>query len=112
MVDAERLVVGAALAALLGIGVMATSCRGKPGVGSADARASAAEPPPAEMGHPVAAVALIDRLPRCEVDHGGVLIDLGSPAAQGVTGSWSVAADPALVDSERDGETWAKVSSR
>ena len=55
------------------------------------------------------AVHWIDRLSRCELDRAGTLIDLGSPAAQGLTGSWSLSPDPAIVDIERDGETWARV---
>jgi hypothetical protein len=55
------------------------------------------------------AVHWIDRLSRCELDRAGTLIDLGSSAAQGLTGSWSVTPDPTLVDIERDGETWARV---
>jgi arylsulfatase A-like enzyme len=55
---------------------------------------------------------LIERLPRCEVDHGGPLIDLGSTSAQGMTGTWSLAADLAQAVPERSGETWVKISAR
>ena len=55
------------------------------------------------------AVHWVDRLSRCELDRGGSLIDLGSPAAQGLTGSWSLSPDAGIVDIERDGESWARV---
>ncbi len=57
------------------------------------------------------ALDLVERLARCEVDHGGMLVDLGSPSAQGLTANWSLSPDSGLVDSERDGETWSKVQS-
>ncbi|HMI87818.1 MAG TPA: sulfatase-like hydrolase/transferase [Polyangiaceae bacterium] len=55
------------------------------------------------------AVHWVERLSRCELDRAGPLIDLGSPAAQGLTGSWSLTPDPTVTDIERDGETWARV---
>jgi arylsulfatase A-like enzyme len=58
------------------------------------------------------AVHWIDRLSRCELDRAGPLVDLGSPAAQGLMGAWSLTPDPAVVDIERDGETWARVFNK
>jgi hypothetical protein len=58
------------------------------------------------------AVHWVERLSRCELDRTGPLIDLGSAAAHGLTGSWSLTPDPTLVDIERDGETWARVFSK
>src|SRR5262252_5383719 len=55
---------------------------------------------------------LLDLLTRCDVDPKGVFLDLGSAAAQGVTGWWSFGADPTMTDVERDGETWARISGR
>src|SRR5215471_9496493 len=55
---------------------------------------------------------LLDLLTRCDVDPKGVFLDLGSSAAQGVTGWWSFGADPTMSDVERDGETWARISGR
>src|SRR2546421_7365591 len=98
--------------ALLTTVALSSSCRGKPITASADARPAASESAPREASRSVIAWELLDDLARCEVDHGGVLIDLGSHSAQGVNGSWPLGADPALLDSERDGETWVKVSSR
>jgi len=78
--------------------------------------ASTAAPAPAASTPtspaPSSTVDLIERLPRCEVDHGGVLIDLGSSSAQGLTGAWSLAADLPQAAPERSGETWAKVTAR
>jgi arylsulfatase A-like enzyme len=59
-----------------------------------------------------AALDLVDRLSRCEIDHQGVLVDFGGPSVQGITGAWSLSADGSLVDAERDGETWARATSR
>ncbi|HKQ69994.1 MAG TPA: sulfatase-like hydrolase/transferase [Polyangiaceae bacterium] len=53
----------------------------------------------------------IDNLARCEVSHAGVLVDLGSPGAQGISGNWSFASD-AGEGTDRGGETWAKISTR
>jgi hypothetical protein len=55
---------------------------------------------------------LIEHLARCDVYPSGVFVDLGSPAAQGVTGWWSLSADSMLTDAERDGETWARLFGR
>src|SRR6185436_7618876 len=89
------------------------SCRGKPKGDAVDAEVAAAAPPAQKTGEDAtAALDLIDDLGRCEVDHGGALIDLGSPAAHGITDSWTLAPDASLVESERDGETWVKVMSR
>jgi hypothetical protein len=54
-------------------------------------------------------IRLVDRLSESEITHRGVLIDLGTPAAHGKTGSWIFGADPAFVESEHDGATWARV---
>src|SRR6266536_829669 len=70
-----------------------------------------AEEPTKGMETSAAALDLVEQLARCEVDHGGVLVDLGSPSAQGVVGNWSLSSDSGLVDAERDGETWAKIQN-
>src|SRR6266699_413208 len=87
------------------------SCRSQPSSG-ADAEAPPRAAQVKEEEKPVASLDLVERLSRCEIDHEGVLIDLGSPAVQGATGFWALAPDPSLVDSEREGETWTKVLGR
>jgi arylsulfatase A-like enzyme len=92
--------------------VLVVSCKGKiagQGIGAPPAVKAPSTKP---IERPVASVDLVDRLARCEVDHAGVLVDLGSPSAQGVTGSWLLSPDPAIADAERDGETWARVLGR
>jgi hypothetical protein len=87
------------------------ACKSTPAPLEVDARAPA-EAPAAQAGTATASVDLVDGLARCEVDHGGVLIDLGSAAAHGVSGTWTLAPDPALAESEREGESWARVVAR
>jgi hypothetical protein len=53
----------------------------------------------------------VDRLARCEVDHRGVLFDLGSPAMPGIVGTWAIGSDPGIADVEHDGATWARVTA-
>jgi hypothetical protein len=98
--------------ALIASAIGLASCKDKPKGDAADADLAASAPPAQKGEDATAALDLIDDLGRCEVDHGGALIDLGSAAAHGITGSWTLAPDAALVESERDGETWVKVMSR
>src|SRR5262245_1987200 len=88
------------------------SCRNKSKPDAADAQSGPSAPVARPGDDPKAGLDLVDELSRCEVDHGGVLIDLGSAAAHGVTGFWSLAPDASLVETERDGETWVTVVAR
>src|SRR5258705_1872734 len=97
----QRLSVIALFAAAFGL----ASCRDKSKADAADAQVAAATPAARQGEESTASLDLIDELSRCEVDHGGVLVDLGSPAAHGVTRSWTLAADASLVETEPDGET-------
>ena len=97
--------------ATLVLGTALFGCRGKPA--SVDTAPPAPEPaPPSAAPRKTAALDLLDRLSRCEVDHQGVLVDFGGPAVQGITGAWSLSSDNGLVDAERDGETWARAMNR
>src|SRR5262245_7128881 len=88
------------------------SCKDKPKTDVADAQPAPAAPIAHRGDDSTAALDLVDDLSRCEIDHGDVLIDLGSPATHEVTNSYTLAADASLVDTERDGETWMKTLSR
>ena len=86
--------------------------------GERDARTTAAPPPAAIAVTPTAEPSratpkldLVDRLSRCEVDHRGVLLDLGSPATQGIVGTWALAPDAGLNETEHDGATWMRVTN-
>ena len=98
---------------LLAIAFLATAlaaCRSKSSGGEESARRQpiiAGKAMPTELAP--RAVHWVERLSRCELDRTGPLIDLGSPAAHGLTGSWSLTPDASVVDIERDGETWARV---
>ena len=70
------------------------------------------EPSSATDERPGRAVDLVDRIARCDLDHNGTLVDFGTTAPLGISGWWSLAGDSSLVDAERDGETWTKVSAR
>ncbi len=72
--------------------------------------ASPGSSPEAEDGYQEA-VAFLDRLSLCDVDHRGVLIDLGSDALVGRYGNRLVAPQ-GVVPTEHDGGTWAKVYDR
>jgi hypothetical protein len=96
--------------AILSLAATATACRSR---SSASEERTGRQPVIAGKAMPrelaPRAVHWVDRLSRCELDRAGPLIDLGSPASQGLTGSWSLTPDPTVVDIERDGETWARV---
>jgi hypothetical protein len=104
-------------ALLAGMGGAAASCRGERATGtsvSPRAIASAPAPAPAPKAEPARSrprLDLVERLPRCDVDHHGMLLDLGSPATEGIVGIWAMAVDPGVTDSEHDGATWARVAS-
>ena len=97
--------------AMLVLGTALWSCRSKPSNEN-----PAPRPPdpalPQALEHPTAALDLVDRLSRCEIDHEGVLVDFGGASVQGIIGAWSLSSDNGLVDSERDGETWARATNR
>jgi len=66
--------------------------------------------PAAEDGYRPA-VALLDRLAVCDVDHRGLLIDMGSEALLGRYGN-RLAAPPGVVTTEHDGGTWGRIYDR
>lgn len=53
---------------------------------------------------------LIELLPRCELRHRGILLDLGTPAVDGLAG-WNLGPEPNTVV-EREGASWLRVASR
>lgn len=55
---------------------------------------------------------LVANLPRCDLSREGPVIDLGSPASPGLEGAYPFAPDPAVVDVEHDGATWARIGAR
>jgi Sulfatase len=97
--------------ATLVLGTALWSCHGKPS-GENPATRPPDPAPVAPTERKTAALDLVDRLSRCEVDHQGVLVDFGGPSAQGITGAWSLSSETGLVDAERDGETWARATNR
>jgi hypothetical protein len=103
------------------LGVLVGSCKPRPGpdadskaradsIGDSPVSARARRSTASDAGR--GSLDLIEQVARCDVHPGGVFVDLGSPAAHGVTGWWSLSADPLLTDMERDGETWARVLGR
>ncbi len=57
------------------------------------------------------AVSFIDALPLCDIDHRGLLLDLGTEAMAGRYG-WKLEAPSSIVATEHDGATWARVYDR
>jgi len=57
------------------------------------------------------ALQLIDALPLCDIDHRGLLLDLGSEAMVGRYG-WRLHSPEGIVSSEHDGATWARIYER
>ncbi len=72
--------------------------------------ASPGRPAAAEDGYQKA-VSFIDELSTCDVDHRGLLIDLGSEALVGRYGHRLIAPQ-GIVQTEHDGGTWAQVYDR
>jgi hypothetical protein len=99
--------------AIIALATAVAACRSK---GSADEEGVRRQPIVAGKAMPTdlapRALHWVERLSRCELDRAGPLVDLGSPAANGLTGSWSLTSDPNVVDIERDGETWARVFAK
>jgi arylsulfatase A-like enzyme len=103
------------LTASILLGALAPACTSRPAP-EAESKARASAQPEA-VHSPVTkqnaeSLALVDRLSRCDVNPGGVFVDLGSPGAQGVVGGWSLSPDDGTTDVERDGETWARIFGR
>lgn len=54
------------------------------------------------------AVSLLDELPSCEIDHRGLLVDLGTEVLRGRL-TYQLDEPEGIVSSEHDGATWARV---
>jgi arylsulfatase A-like enzyme len=67
------------------------------------------QPGAADSERPV--ISLIDQLPSCDIDHRGLLLDLGGPE---LAGRLSYDPEPSanIVRSEHDGATWARIYER
>jgi arylsulfatase A-like enzyme len=63
-----------------------------------------------EKGEVGRRIDLIEMLPRCELRHRGILLDLGTPAVEGLAG-WRLGPEP-NPSVEREGASWLQVSSR
>ncbi len=63
--------------------------------------------------HPAARVALdlLARLGSCDLEHRGLLVDLGTEALTGRTG-WSLGVPAGVESTEHDGSTWSRIDSR
>jgi hypothetical protein len=73
---------------------------------TASARASIAADPPSQV-----ILDFIERLPSCDVDHRGLLIDLGTDGANGRFGWWG--SEPNSIERvEHHGSSWARVFDR
>jgi hypothetical protein len=107
-----------ALAAIVAASALVTagatgcdSCKGSatPGPqprGSGSASAAPPERPPARR-----ALSFIDALSRCDVDHRGPAIDLGTDMLVGRLG-WAATIPPSLRPVEHDGATWTQLLQR
>lgn len=63
-----------------------------------------------EQGEVGRRIDLIAMLPRCELRHRGLLMDLGTPSVEGLAG-WRLAPEPNPIV-EREGANWLQVTSR
>ncbi|HEU4411930.1 MAG TPA: sulfatase-like hydrolase/transferase [Polyangiaceae bacterium] len=54
---------------------------------------------------------VINNLARCDVEHRGLLFDLGSPAVEGLE-AWRLGPNAEVAAVEREGASWARVSAR
>ena len=99
-----RSVRGCRLVVIATLLVLSSGCRGCD-VDDAGPSDPAPAAPPSDY---VAATALVDALPLCDVDHRGGLIDMGSPA---MLGRYRTRLEPPLgvVDVEHDGATWGRI---
>jgi len=70
---------------------------------------SAVAPPAPFLGRTLSD--LVQRLPRCDVDHRGPLLDAGSDAMVGRFG-WDVGRPSGTLSVEHDGSTWARLRDR
>jgi hypothetical protein len=83
-------------------GVRSTS----PPTSNASVPTPVASAPPSEV-----VLDFIDRLPSCDLDHRGLLIDMGTDATNGRFGWWGT--EPSSIERvEHHGSSWARVSDR
>ncbi len=54
---------------------------------------------------------VVNNLARCDVEHRGLLFDLGSPAVEGLE-AWRLGPNADVATVEREGASWARVSTR
>jgi arylsulfatase A-like enzyme len=92
-----------ALACLFGL----AACREAPTATAAASASSSAEPPLVPPGLRKV-VSIVDDLGWCDIDHRGLLLDLGTDAVLGRFGH-ALATPKGVVASEHEGATWARV---
>jgi len=102
------------MGAVLAATVAAIGCSGcdetaEPATASGDAEPSPAAEPSTDAYQPV--IQLVDALPMCDVDHRGLLLDLGSEAMVGRYG-WQLGTPEGIVAAEHGGASWARVYDR
>ncbi len=90
------------------------ACSGACGSGSKPERrgaasaARSAEPPPLEPKGMHKVLSFIDELAWCDIDHRGLLVDLGTESTRGRFG-WQLAAPEGVVPDEHGGASWARI---
>jgi arylsulfatase A-like enzyme len=78
---------------------------------SASETGAAAMPPTTETEGWQEAVPLIDALVGCDIDHRGLLVDMGAGTLPGRL-AWAVEPRTGIVTTEHDGATWARIYER
>lgn len=107
----------APLAALVAASALITasagcdSCKGGGPAGPHPATSGSTSAKAAERPEARRALSFVDALPRCDVDHRGPTIDLGTDMLLGRLG-WNATIPPSLHPVEHDGATWTQLLQR
>lgn len=97
--------------ALVVLGLVAAVGCGERATETTPSRIDPATPAASASVAPRPALDVMAQLARCTVAHRGLLLDLGSPAVDGLEG-FALGTDPGIATVEREGATWARFQTK
>ncbi len=107
---APQLRAGLAAGLVALVALASSGCSNRADTDKSDAAAASAQPAAAEDSYRQL-LSLVDNLPLCDVDHRGLLLDMGSDALVGRHARW-LDTPKGIVGASHDGASWARVYER